>query len=120
MTSNGILCLTFVIALVALIFSIIAFTTKISAGNKFANSRNSVVFLDIVKLFDENSSWKNCKIMKELGMKLDDYEWLSVKKNAELVYAVLEEGRMPPEPEGPWPKEKTQMMKDWIDGGLRK
>lgn len=82
-----------------------------------AVKENSPSFGNIVKLFNE-TTWKKCGIMELLGIKLDNYAWMSQKKNAERVYQVLKEGRMPPEGEEPWSEEKINLVKRWIDAGM--
>jgi hypothetical protein len=55
--------------------------------------------------------------MRDQDMDLDDYE--TVKANAEIILARLQDSRrpMPPRPRGPWPPEWIACFQQWIDNG---
>ena len=55
------------------------------------------------------------KCMKGAGVLLDDLAWICVPANADSVYAVLSDGRMPPD--APWPPDKVSLFKEWMDAG---
>jgi hypothetical protein len=67
---------------------------------------------DIRPLFRDGDI--NC--MSGAGVKLDDPAWMRVAANAQAVYEVVSNGSMPPD--APWPKDKVQTLKQWIDDGL--
>jgi hypothetical protein len=52
--------------------------------------------------------------MKEYGLDLSSYE--DVRKQASVIYSLLENGSMPCD--GPWPEEQTKLFKRWIDEGM--
>jgi hypothetical protein len=52
--------------------------------------------------------------MKEYGLDLSSYE--DVRKQAGVIYSLLENGSMPCD--GPWPEEQTKLFKRWIDEGM--
>ena len=54
--------------------------------------------------------------MRHLGHPLDDYDY--VARNANVLYARLADGSMPPPPFGPWQAAQLAVFKGWIDAGL--
>jgi hypothetical protein len=70
---------------------------------------------DIVPLFTS----MDIEHMSALGALLDDYSFMSQPGNASLVHQVVSSGKMPPSTSGeePWPQDKVQLFKSWIDGG---
>ena len=66
---------------------------------------------DIRKLFRDTPDIDS---MKDVGIDLSSYD--DVKKNAQLIYQVVEDGSMPCD--GPWPMSKVEMFKQWIDEGM--
>jgi hypothetical protein len=57
--------------------------------------------------------------MSHVGVELDDYSYMSQPDHASEVYNQVSSGRMPPSGSGedPWPEEKVQLFKEWMDGG---
>jgi hypothetical protein len=55
--------------------------------------------------------------MARHGIMLGDANWMCVPANANNVYSVLSSGYMPPD--GPWPQDRIDLFKAWIDGGLK-
>ena len=66
---------------------------------------------DIRKLFRDTPDVDS---MKEYGIDLSSYD--DVKKNASMIYQVVEDGSMPCD--GPWAMSKVEMFKQWIDEGM--
>jgi len=66
---------------------------------------------DIRPLFRDEP---DVKAMKRMGLDLSSYE--EVKSQAEGIYATLENGTMPCD--GPWPKDRVETFKRWIDEGM--
>lgn len=67
---------------------------------------------DIRPLFRE----KDIEEMKDIsGFDLSEYE--DVRDNAEAIYARLDDGTMPCD--GPWPGEKVEIFRRWIDQGQK-
>ncbi|MBB4894464.1 hypothetical protein FHS39_003522 [Streptomyces olivoverticillatus] len=58
--------------------------------------------------------------MREFGIFLDDYAFMSVPVNAESAYFQVSHRLMPPPDSGEdaWPTERIHLLRDWIDGGL--
>ena len=52
--------------------------------------------------------------MKSMGLDLSSYD--DVKAKATDIYSKLEDGSMPCD--GPWPKERIDMFKRWMDEGM--
>jgi hypothetical protein len=67
---------------------------------------------DIRPLFREG----DVKCMKPAGVRLDDAEWMCVEANAAKVYGAVAAGKMPPD--APWGKDKVELFKQWMDGGM--
>ncbi|HTJ69516.1 MAG TPA: hypothetical protein VL551_18405 [Actinospica sp.] len=57
--------------------------------------------------------------MAPFGVQLDQYSYMSVPANAERVYGSIEAGRMPPESDAAWSDDQLDLLRAWIDGGLR-
>jgi hypothetical protein len=59
--------------------------------------------------------------MNELGVSLDDHAYMSQPANASSVYEQVSAGTMPPGNSGeePWPEDKVQQFKAWMDGGYQ-
>jgi hypothetical protein len=66
---------------------------------------------DIRPLFRAN----DIACMDPRGKKLDDPTWMCVPANAQLVYAAVSAGRMPPD--GRWSPDKVTLFKQWMDDG---
>jgi len=52
----------------------------------------------------------------------DLWSYKDVKDNADEIYDSVSNGRMPPPPpggDGPWSNDKTDLFKQWIDGGCQ-
>jgi len=52
----------------------------------------------------------------------DLWSYNDVKDNADDIYDSVSNGRMPPPPprgDGPWSKDKSDLFKQWIDGGYQ-
>jgi len=68
---------------------------------------------DIKPLFTEKDR-DHMAFMFDLGSYRD------VKDNADDIYDAVSNGRMPPASAGgPWPKDKVDLFKQWIDGGCQ-
>jgi len=68
---------------------------------------------DIKPLFTEKDR-DHMAFMFDLGSYSD------VKDNADDIYDAVSNGRMPPASAGgPWPKDKVDLFKQWIDGGCQ-
>ena len=68
---------------------------------------------DIKPLFNEIDR-NHMEFMFDLGSFKD------VKDNADDIYDAVSNGRMPPPSAGgPWPKDKVDLFKQWIDGGCQ-
>jgi hypothetical protein len=65
---------------------------------------------DIRPLFRDEP---DVKAMKRMGLDLSSYE--QVKSQAQGIYARLENGTMPCD--DPWPKDRVETFKRWIDEG---
>ena len=78
---------------------------------------NSVSFSkDILPLLTE----VDIDHMRSRGVRLDDYEFMSLPDNAAAVYRQLSSKRMPPAKRGgggPWPDDDIALFQAWIDGG---
>lgn len=71
---------------------------------------------DIVPLFTQI----DIEHMKDQGVLLDDYSYMSVTDNASAVYDQVSSKQMPPSwggGAGPWPDANIALFKSWIDGG---
>jgi hypothetical protein len=70
---------------------------------------------DILPLFTST----DIEHMSFAGVSLDDYAYMSQPANADAVYERVSTGTMPPRDSGeqPWPQEKVQLFKAWMDGG---
>ena len=58
--------------------------------------------------------------MKDQGVDLDDYTYLSNPDHAQAVYDAVSSGEMPPTWDGgagPWSTDKVSLFKEWMDGG---
>lgn len=60
--------------------------------------------------------------MSNVGVELGDYAYMSQPDNASEVYNQVSSGKMPPSASGepPWPEDKVQLFKEWIDGGYER
>ena len=57
--------------------------------------------------------------MGRVGIHLDQYEYMSVNKNAERVYGSIAAKRMPPPVEdAAWSQEQVALLRAWIDAGM--
>lgn len=54
--------------------------------------------------------------MARRNVMLADVKWMCVPKNASDVYAAVSSGDMPPD--SPWPQDRIDLFKAWMDGGL--
>lgn len=73
---------------------------------------------DIVPLFTQT----DVDHMKDQGVSLDDYAYMSNPSNAQSVYQQVSSGSMPPKwggGEGPWPAANVALFKAWMDGGYQ-
>jgi hypothetical protein len=70
---------------------------------------------DIVPLFTS----VDIEHMSRLEVPLDDHVYMSQPDNAAGVYRQVSNGTMPPSASGeqPWPEDKVQLFKRWMDGG---
>jgi hypothetical protein len=59
--------------------------------------------------------------MTNLGVRLDDYAYMSQPDNASRVHEAVAGGWMPPGNSGeqPWSQDKVQTFKAWMDGGCQ-
>jgi hypothetical protein len=59
--------------------------------------------------------------MSGMGVSLDDYSYMSEPDNASGVYEQVANGSMPPSFSGeqPWPQDKVQLFRAWMDGGYQ-
>ena len=59
--------------------------------------------------------------MREMGVLLDDYGYLSDPGHAQDILDQVSSGSMPPPDSGepPWPPERVQLFRNWIDGGFQ-
>ena len=67
---------------------------------------------DIRPLFRD----EDIECMKGMGIELGDPAWMCLPANAQTVYGTVADGSMPPDE--PWPKEKVELFKRWMDAGL--
>jgi hypothetical protein len=70
---------------------------------------------DIRPLFSE----MDIAHMKDGGVLLDDFEYMSDATHAQKVLDAVSAGAMPPQSSGesPWPPDRVQLFRDWIAGG---
>jgi hypothetical protein len=66
---------------------------------------------DIRPLFRDG----DIECMKPDGIALDDFAWMRVPANANLVYGTVSNGSMPPGE--PWSAESVSLFKEWMDAG---
>jgi hypothetical protein len=66
---------------------------------------------DIRPLFRED----DIQCMRSMGVDLDDFAWMRIPANAELVYREVSSGSMPPDT--PWPADRVSLFKRWMDAG---
>jgi hypothetical protein len=66
---------------------------------------------DIVPLFTDI----DIQHMSELGVPLNDYQFMSQPDNANNVLQQVSSGQMPPD--SPWPSSNIALFKAWIGGG---
>ena len=59
--------------------------------------------------------------MKDLGVALDDYGYMSDPAHAQQVLDAVSTGAMPPRRSGepPWSPERVQLFRDWIAAGYQ-
>ena len=59
--------------------------------------------------------------MRELGVLLDDFPYMSDPAHAQGVLDQVSSGSMPPPDSGepPWPPDRVQLIRDWINGGFQ-
>ena len=59
--------------------------------------------------------------MKNLGVPLDDFDYMRDPSHAQRVLARVSDGSMPPRRSGEpaWSPETVQLFRDWIDGGYQ-
>ncbi|MEU5417896.1 hypothetical protein ACFY1P_05195 [Streptomyces sp. NPDC001407] len=59
--------------------------------------------------------------MRDFGVALDDFAYMSVPGNAQNVFQQLSSKRMPPPDSGEntWSDADLQLFKDWMDGGFQ-
>lgn len=68
---------------------------------------------DILPLFTQ----RDIEHMSEMSVELNNYDYMKVPANAQNVSEQVSAGNMPPKPEGPWPKAKIELFRQWIAGG---
>jgi hypothetical protein len=59
--------------------------------------------------------------MQDLGVLLDDFEYMRDPAHAQQVLGEVSAGAMPPGSSGepPWPPERVQLFRDWIAAGCQ-
>lgn len=59
--------------------------------------------------------------MREYGVLLDDFGYMSDPAHAQDVLDQVSSGSMPPPDSGepPWPPERVQLFRDWINDGFQ-
>jgi len=59
--------------------------------------------------------------MKNFGVQLDDFDFMRDPDQAQKVLGVVSSGSMPPRNSGepPWPPERVQLFRDWMEGGYQ-
>lgn len=59
--------------------------------------------------------------MRPMGVLLDDFTYMSDPGHAQGVLDQVSSGSMPPSGSGepPWPPERVQLFRDWINGGFQ-
>ena len=59
--------------------------------------------------------------MKNLGVSLDDFDYMRDPAHAQSVLNRVNSGSMPPRRSGepPWPAESVQLLRDWIAAGYQ-
>ena len=72
---------------------------------------------DIVPLFTS----MDIEHMRRAGLSLDDYASMRQPATAGAVYEQVSSGGMPPAGSGeePWPEDRVQLFKAWMDGGYQ-
>lgn len=72
---------------------------------------------DILPLFTS----MDVEHMGRAGVSLDDYAYMREPANASSVYESVASGTMPPGNSGeqPWPPDRVQLFKAWMDGGYQ-
>jgi hypothetical protein len=60
--------------------------------------------------------------MSHVGVELGDYAYMSQPDNASEVYSQVSSAKMPPSGSGeqPWPEDKVQLFREWMDGGYER
>jgi hypothetical protein len=58
---------------------------------------------------------EDIQCMRNAGVNLDDFAWMSVPANAQSVYEQVSSGAMPPD--APWPADRVALFKKWMDAG---
>jgi hypothetical protein len=66
---------------------------------------------DIRALFRDG----DIECMSAAGVRLNDFDWMSVPANAQEVLHAVSSGSMPPDE--PWPKERVALLLQWINAG---
>jgi hypothetical protein len=66
---------------------------------------------DIRPLFRDG----DIECMKDMGVELDNPDWMCVPANAESVYKTVADGSMPPDE--PWSADWVALFKRWMDAG---
>ena len=54
-----------------------------------------------------------------MNFMFDLWSFDDVRNGAADIYDAVANGRMPPSPEGPWPQDKVDKFKAWLDGGFQ-
>jgi hypothetical protein len=72
---------------------------------------------DILPLFTS----MDIEHMRNAGVTLDDYTYMSQPAHATSVYKTVSTGSMPPKSSGepPWTQDQVQTFKSWMDGGYQ-
>jgi hypothetical protein len=59
--------------------------------------------------------------MEDLGVELDNYDYMKDPDNANTLYEQVSNGWMPPSGSGeePWTEEQVALFKQWMDDGYQ-